>query len=868
MFGFPNVLTPLIKNTVIKIILILIIFIISIQIRIIFFKNQNNYLESDFFGESAFYYRYAKMIAEGNAIPDVDYKSSSVGDYKTSEDTLLNDYICGYLYKIINLIYPVDFHIFIRIIIPFFFSLNCIPLFLLVQIFTNNFKISLLSIFFYLFIPLNVIYSTPEYYSKENFILFFILLHLSFWFLAIKKNRNSYFLFSAIFLIISLCGWKLTQIYYAAFSFIILLVILYDANFLITYKNGLLIFVILLICAPFLIIHLFKQKFYFSVSQVSLYIILIILFLKERIISIKLKMKNIFLIIIIIILTGVYFSIPVKYRFEHIRQSFYYNIKYFLSHPLEPSLISPESRFYLSKSFNDEGIYFFIKRFWLLFPLSFFIILKYLKKYFSVDINIKLLVAFYFIFFFIFLVFQKLFFFYTFFAVLISMIYFINFNKWVKRILIIFILLNIIQTLTYNNNFFDDFLNKKIRENKEFSYSYIKFQRDELFYFIKKYIPKNKVILTDFYLSSEILQKFENSIVLNTCFENYANRQKIIEFAYLLYQDNLDLFFNYCKKNKVDFFILPAYIFYDDNIFSYRYIADALIIDENSLIYKFMFNNNIDNRFYCLYETSHFKIFSLSNKILSNQKKIYFPLFDKKVYEKYGRNILRSAAIGYSFYDKGKYYEYFDKEQEAIENFQISINEFPYIEDAFYSLGRLLFQNYKYDEAYNFFQKILIFDPDNETYQKYYYLTLNQISDINIIKKSLNELILKFPEYNKFKEWQAEFYIKFKEYKLAVKIYEEIIKSNSNINPTIYNNIAYCYSQIKNNLDLAENYLKKAIQIDRAKSFIYKETLSDVYIAKGDKKNAKKVLNELLNQGISNKKLLNIIKNKLEKLNE
>lgn len=127
------------KNIIIYIVLIL-IFFITVNLKLTIFKQQPMYdSKSDvglFTTESAFQYRYAKMVSEAKAIPSFDKKAQWPEGIKTfSELTVFMEYVCGITYRIIRVIFPsMQFHVFIAYFLSIFTSLVIIAVFLGVKI--------------------------------------------------------------------------------------------------------------------------------------------------------------------------------------------------------------------------------------------------------------------------------------------------------------------------------------------------------------------------------------------------------------------------------------------------------------------------------------------------------------------------------------------------------------------------------------------------------------------------------------------------------------------------------------------------------------------------------------------------------------
>ena len=112
--------------------LLLCIFIIGIGLRYHLYSKMIPTFEEfgaiPFAKESASHYRYAKKIAEGETIPAMDYQAQYPEGLKVTNDSILEEYVAGYLYKMLP-VHGLPVHRFVSMFVILFSSLSIFAVF-------------------------------------------------------------------------------------------------------------------------------------------------------------------------------------------------------------------------------------------------------------------------------------------------------------------------------------------------------------------------------------------------------------------------------------------------------------------------------------------------------------------------------------------------------------------------------------------------------------------------------------------------------------------------------------------------------------------------------------------------------------------
>ena len=117
--------------------------------------------------------------------------------------------------------------------------------------------------------------------------------------------------------------------------------------------------------------------------------------------------------------------------------------------------------------------------------------------------------------------------------------------------------------------------------------------------------------------------------MLHTFFEDAAMRGKITEFAQALYNTER-IFYEYCRKYEVDYFVYSSKYFLDYSIVGTRFLADRLSVNPDCFAYKAHFHPDQLRGFDLLYQNDCFRVYRVlrGGEEKADEPVDYQPVFD------------------------------------------------------------------------------------------------------------------------------------------------------------------------------------------------------------------------------------------------
>ena len=207
------------KKTYLTGLILFSIYALAVIIRIgVCVYHQDRYDFFPFTSESALLYRYARIAAQGQSIPEIDYMAQHPEGLPVWRNISVGvELVMGCIYRCLPEGKP-DFHSFARYFTPFFFCLGVVGIYLVTShILKDKFSGLTASLFYAVCLPA-VIRSTGQEISKENFALPLIIFHIWFFLKACDRQQRSKFLINSLtgglILITALIWWEGTQIYF------------------------------------------------------------------------------------------------------------------------------------------------------------------------------------------------------------------------------------------------------------------------------------------------------------------------------------------------------------------------------------------------------------------------------------------------------------------------------------------------------------------------------------------------------------------------------------------------------------------------------------------------------------------------------
>ena len=160
---------------------------------------------------------------------------------------------------------------------------------------------------------------------------------------------------------------------------------------------------------------------------------------------------------------------------------------------------------------------------------------------------------------------------------------------------------------------------------------------------------------------------------------------------------------------------------------------------------------------------------------------------------------------------------------------------------------------------------LVVCPPDKVTWEldAYYSNRLGLLYEkkgkLNLAKKSYENSLKIEPDNSTYAYNIGNIYLKEDNYRKAISFYEKAITLDSEF-ADAYNNLAYSLCELKEDLDKAEKYIKRAIKLNPDNKIYYLDTLGVIYLNQGKIEKAISTYEEALKlSGSFNKETLSVI---------
>ena len=645
--------------------------------------------------ESALLYRYARMAAEGERIPYLDEKAQYPEGLRVSRDLSLGmELVTGYLYRFLRPLWGgLSFHDFIRFFTPFFFSFGVLAAYLVAKEMWKDEVISLIPAFFYAVMLPSVLRSTGQEISKENFVLPLIFFHILFLLRAIGRSLSALdarklnptgegnatgkatlanSVLAGVLLFIALACWEGTQVYFYLLVIFVILNYFWGREPILLFRFFA-VQVVFALLAGILIPYLRNHSFLFSYSMMFSYAFLGTYFL-GRYTKLGKRANPAFFVLLLALFSLLSLFIS-KYgeTYSHYQSLLFYKLRYLNRKPIDPSLLPYEVRVLWTPALLAPSLWNIVSGFstlllWgiLSFPLTLRQWVK--RKEFQKGFLLFFLITF----FSLYLLFDRMQVWFVFFLSLSlgSIGCFIKERKkWLlKRCSILFIIWLVVAGLSLRFE-----ANKIITHVAELGVPLDYPNLVDMIEWVKANTDEDAVILTHFVHSPPILTYTGRAILFHPKYESRELRDKSKEYAFALFSPDEDRFYQFCQKNKVDYFVFPRGTFSDRSVCGWRYVTNTPESATGANAYKFEYFSDGLKKFGLVYKNGKYRIY-----------KVYKP--------EEMRMANRYLLSGDKYLERGMYFE-------AIKEFKEAVKIYPNCSEAHSRLGVAYYQNGDTDKA-------------------------------------------------------------------------------------------------------------------------------------------------------------------------
>ena len=595
-----------------------------------------------FWTESAFQYRYAKIIADGGTIPGTDTAAQyPEGARPHKEFTLCMEYVSGHAYRLFfRNSAAVPFHLFLIFFISFYSSLTLLAVYLLSRTLWESPGGGLLSVVFYLAARISWA-RTVTGFNYEDFALPLIFLSLALFIKAVKRGaggggRALYSLFSTLLLLAALSSWHFSRFYFLVFSSVL------AAAFLTRDDCGERLQVPV---AALLLITALGSSFVPVLRATGLVLSLPMLLLSALLASSVLRnkfalprSKTILLFSsLLLLLAGCSHLFLTKDagEYSHVYSLFLYKLRYLLAKPENPLLLPFDTRVLWIEEFNSPALRDWFAYLSILLPLGLTPALYGIyetreKQCRAAFLFCGLAVSFFFLSFFA----MRLL---SFSAVFLA-VYMGKYPElleraaaWGKRTIYAFLSVCFLLALA------SDMLAFSLKPPLSSPPTFYEGDTKLILNWIRANTKPDDVFLSNIGAGAAVLAYTGRPVNLHPKFETARLRRKFESFARALYAPEED-FYKLCREYKAAYFLHENNFALNSSRESFRYFTGNLRLDTGAAAYQFNFEPQKLKFFDLVYQTNTYRIYKvrLSGKKgtakTTRDTAAYNPLYDLRVF--------------------------------------------------------------------------------------------------------------------------------------------------------------------------------------------------------------------------------------------
>lgn len=253
-------------------------------------------------------------------------------------------------------------------------------------------------------------------------------------------------------------------------------------------------------------------------------------------------------------------------------------------------------------------------------------------------------------------------------------------------------------------------------------------------------------ILTAIGLSPVLLARTNRPIILHSKFEAHGLRDKFEKFIRALFSSE-DEFFTYFKNNGAKYFIYESKTALFDQADSYRYLANQLQLNENSIAYKMHFRPDTLNHFQLVYENPGYRVYR-ERTALPAVSRPQLLIYDENAIKTHGnQNVLAAFFRGREAMREGFVLAEQQKYSEALKIWtELAKSQPSYPEiHSYICFAHMALKDYK--AAKSECELELKLNPHSRTGRFHMGLFYEQTGDIAQAKLYYNLALLLYPRY-------------------------------------------------------------------------------------------------------------------------
>jgi len=615
-------LSPVLKKILISIMLVLLIGgVVSNKLYLLnklpHFDPKNGH--GFFWTESAFHYRHFLMIAQGEAIPAVDYGIQ----YPEGLDTLR--YITPVMEYAAGIIYRLGFsnmppHLFVVYFNIFFSTLSVLAIFLAGKAAWRSNTIAFLVAVIYGFALASLARSAAGGFIREDFALPFIFFSFACFLDCLQKDRPLVSALGSMLFVIALSAWHVTQLYLSLFAAALTVIYLFGPTKDLP-RRSILVFVGFMLAAS-LLIPVLRAKFFVVSPALMLLYALVALFLRFPADSLPTRNKAVAGLVILVFLIG---SLVIQHylgTYSHVYALVFNKLKFLGVMPQDSGRLPFEAKAMWTSAFVSPKLIelpIMLASSVIFGPIGAGIIFfRWFKKQAgNAELMITLLAGWLSI---LFLMIHRMSVFAVFFLALS-----VGALTCVKKKQLKYTLYAGLGAFLLAQIYWQPMLR---------AHAFRPSQNDlnNLLSFIEEQTAADEAVLTAFELGPSVAAYTGRPVILHSKFESKLLREKVKQVYTTFYQSEQQ-FFELCRRFKAGLFAYQVNMVLNGAPGSLRYLTNAIPLKTGSAAFKFHFFPDRLNHFNLIYQNSSYRLYRIAAPTPSAVSSLqYEPVYDFTIY--------------------------------------------------------------------------------------------------------------------------------------------------------------------------------------------------------------------------------------------
>jgi|GEM_PF-1137197 len=537
--------------------------------------------------ESAFQYRYAKMVARLGALPSIDSMVEAPAGFNLKKNhPVTMEVIAGLVYRFLHIQIP--FHYFLIIFVSFYSSLPVIPVFLLSSYIWGRYRSGILSSLSFSASLAPSMHVLNMSYELQDFSLGFILLHIYFFIRAEESNERNeiikYSLLSGSFLSVAMASWHLSHFYYTVFLVYLSFRILFSKDY--NTIPFILLSSVIILCS-FGVPLLYKSRFFLTAPMLLNYILLIACLFRERKKRIIVFVSFLPLLLYLIMFPAGVFNPAFKSGILPLTLA---KIRYLGRKPSDPSGLSWETLVIWSHPLETPTLKWTVKvmGYHILWSIPGIIYIFKRKRH-------PLFLFFTLFFAFSYLLFERMDVFLLFFlSVAIG-------KLALKKHL------TLISALTMLPLFYYFYTYTPSNPGPQRSYLI------ELVDYVRNETEEDCIIMAPFHIGPTLLLWGDRRIIFHPKFESFGMVKKLKRYESLLFSDE-DSLYRFAKENHADYLVISSDMLLSLHGESLRYRNHKLKMNKRDVLFLLHFHPERLKHFELTFSNPHYRVFRIVEK--------------------------------------------------------------------------------------------------------------------------------------------------------------------------------------------------------------------------------------------------------------